>query len=168
MYREKADVECDDLQARAQDLETADHWVDKTMATKKAKAKKISLLQHPNPNKIARETSSEKSGPPHETTKKIQAEPLALLRALSARPQRSQRLKAFALTTAKALNRRVRNETPAENAEKNLLDLQGNPYGTQSPIKIFVSCGALALRFDAHTSFFPSGENIGKPSKPSL
>jgi hypothetical protein len=35
-------------------------------------------------------------------------------------------------------------------------------------MKIFVSCGALALRFDAHTNFFPSGENIGKPSKPSL
>ena len=43
-----------------------------------------------------------------------------------------------------------------------------NAYGTQSPIKIFVSCGALALRFDAHTNFFPSGENMGKPSNPSL
>ena len=41
-------------------------------------------------------------------------------------------------------------------------------YGTQSPIKMFVSCGAFAFRFEAHTSFFPSGENIGKPSNPSL
>jgi hypothetical protein len=41
-------------------------------------------------------------------------------------------------------------------------------YGAQSPMKMFVSCGALALRFDAHTSFLPSGENMGKPSKPSL
>jgi tetratricopeptide (TPR) repeat protein len=42
MYREKADVECDDLAAREQDLKTADDWVDKTMATKKAKANKPS------------------------------------------------------------------------------------------------------------------------------
>jgi tetratricopeptide (TPR) repeat protein len=40
MYREKADVECDDLATRAEDLKTADSWVDKTMATKKAKAEK--------------------------------------------------------------------------------------------------------------------------------
>jgi tetratricopeptide (TPR) repeat protein len=40
MYRERADVECDDLAARAADLKTADDWVDKTMATKKAKAEK--------------------------------------------------------------------------------------------------------------------------------
>jgi tetratricopeptide (TPR) repeat protein len=40
MYREKADVECDDLAQRAEDLKTADSWVDKTMATKKAKAEK--------------------------------------------------------------------------------------------------------------------------------
>src|SRR5437879_11621911 len=40
MFREKADVECDDLPGRAQDLKTADSWVDKTLATKKAKAEK--------------------------------------------------------------------------------------------------------------------------------
>ncbi|MFY9740658.1 MAG: hypothetical protein WA252_10250 [Candidatus Sulfotelmatobacter sp.] len=40
MYREKADVECDDLAQRQQDLKTADHWVDETLATKKAKAEK--------------------------------------------------------------------------------------------------------------------------------
>jgi tetratricopeptide (TPR) repeat protein len=40
MYREKADVECADMAARAEDLKTADMWVDKTMATKKAKAEK--------------------------------------------------------------------------------------------------------------------------------
>ncbi len=40
MYREKADVECDDPATRAADLKTADEWVDKTMATKKAKAEK--------------------------------------------------------------------------------------------------------------------------------
>ena len=38
MYRERADVECDDLPARARDLENADHWVDKTLEVKKAKA----------------------------------------------------------------------------------------------------------------------------------
>ncbi|HZU41603.1 MAG TPA: tetratricopeptide repeat protein [Terriglobales bacterium] len=40
LYREKADIECGDPAARAADLKTADEWVDKTMATKKAKAEK--------------------------------------------------------------------------------------------------------------------------------
>jgi len=40
MYRERADLQCDDAAARAADLKTADDWVDKTMATKKAKAEK--------------------------------------------------------------------------------------------------------------------------------
>jgi tetratricopeptide (TPR) repeat protein len=40
MYREKADLECDDPAQRAADLKTADEWVDKTMAVKKAKAEK--------------------------------------------------------------------------------------------------------------------------------
>jgi hypothetical protein len=40
MYRERADVECDDPSGRASDLKEADTWVDKTMATKKAKAEK--------------------------------------------------------------------------------------------------------------------------------
>src|SRR5438445_182943 len=34
----KADVECDDLSARAEDLKTADHWVDETLRVKKEKA----------------------------------------------------------------------------------------------------------------------------------
>ena len=49
MYREKADLECDDLAARAEDLKTADEWVDKTLATKKAKAEKASAATAPNP-----------------------------------------------------------------------------------------------------------------------
>jgi tetratricopeptide (TPR) repeat protein len=40
MYREKADVECDNLNARQEDLKTADHWVDETLITKKVKAEK--------------------------------------------------------------------------------------------------------------------------------
>jgi len=40
MYRERADVECEDPAVRAADLKTADDWVDKTTATKKAKAEK--------------------------------------------------------------------------------------------------------------------------------
>lgn len=40
MYREKADLECGDPDARKQDLATADDWVKKTMDTKKAKAEK--------------------------------------------------------------------------------------------------------------------------------
>jgi len=40
MYRERADIQCDDPAARSADLKTADEWVDKTMAIKKAKAEK--------------------------------------------------------------------------------------------------------------------------------
>jgi tetratricopeptide (TPR) repeat protein len=40
MYRERADVQCDDPAAGEDDLKTADNWVDKTMAVKKAKAEK--------------------------------------------------------------------------------------------------------------------------------
>jgi len=40
LYREKADRECDMPEQRAADLKTADDWVDKTMAAKKAKAEK--------------------------------------------------------------------------------------------------------------------------------
>ena len=42
LYRRKADdLECDDPAANAADLKTADEWVDKTMATKKANAAKV-------------------------------------------------------------------------------------------------------------------------------
>ena len=40
LYREKADRECDIPEQRAADVKTADEWVDKTMAAKKAKAEK--------------------------------------------------------------------------------------------------------------------------------
>jgi tetratricopeptide (TPR) repeat protein len=40
LYREKADTECGDPEARAADLKQADEWVEKTMAVKKAKAAK--------------------------------------------------------------------------------------------------------------------------------
>ena len=38
MYRERADVECEDPTARAADLKSADEWVDLTMAAKRLKA----------------------------------------------------------------------------------------------------------------------------------
>jgi len=38
MYRERADLECDDPAARRRDLRTADEWVDTTIATKKIKS----------------------------------------------------------------------------------------------------------------------------------
>jgi len=38
MYRERADVECDDLAARTEDLKTADSWVDKALQAKQARA----------------------------------------------------------------------------------------------------------------------------------
>ncbi len=41
LYREKADIECGNPEARAADLKLADDWVDKTMATKKQKAEKL-------------------------------------------------------------------------------------------------------------------------------
>ena len=40
MYRERADLECDNPDARKADLKAADDWVDKTIATKKVKAEK--------------------------------------------------------------------------------------------------------------------------------
>jgi len=45
MYRERADIECDDEAARAEDLKTADSWVDKAMEAKKAKALKAEKAQ---------------------------------------------------------------------------------------------------------------------------
>jgi Tetratricopeptide repeat len=45
MYRERADIECDDLAAREADLKTADSWVDKAMEAKKAKAAKAAAAQ---------------------------------------------------------------------------------------------------------------------------
>ena len=40
MYRERADIQCDNPDAQQADLKTADEWVTKTMDTKKAKAEK--------------------------------------------------------------------------------------------------------------------------------
>jgi len=40
LYRERADYECDDPAAHAADIKAANDWVDKTLATKKAKAQK--------------------------------------------------------------------------------------------------------------------------------
>ncbi len=48
MYRERADLECDDPAARERDLETADDWVDKTIAVKKAKVEKGKSPTAPN------------------------------------------------------------------------------------------------------------------------
>jgi tetratricopeptide (TPR) repeat protein len=49
MYREKADLECDDPAARRHDLKTADDWVDKTLAIKKTKANNSSVSTAPSP-----------------------------------------------------------------------------------------------------------------------
>lgn len=40
MYRERADMDCDDPVAHARDLKTADKWVDLTLSVKKAKAER--------------------------------------------------------------------------------------------------------------------------------
>ena len=52
MYRERADLECADISAQNRDLKTADEWVDKTLATKRAKAEKANrppAATEPNP-----------------------------------------------------------------------------------------------------------------------
>jgi len=52
MYREKADLECDDLGLQQEDLKTADHWVDVTLRAKKQKAERSKAPQEstaPNP-----------------------------------------------------------------------------------------------------------------------
>jgi tetratricopeptide (TPR) repeat protein len=49
VYREKADLECDDPAARRHDLKTADDWVDKTLAIKKTKANNSSVSTAPSP-----------------------------------------------------------------------------------------------------------------------
>ena len=45
MYRERADLECNDEAARAADLKTADQWVDKAMQAKQARAAKAAAAQ---------------------------------------------------------------------------------------------------------------------------
>ena len=46
LYRERAEYECDQPDARKADLKTADEWVDKAMAAKKAKAEKTTESPH--------------------------------------------------------------------------------------------------------------------------
>jgi tetratricopeptide (TPR) repeat protein len=45
IYRERADVECEDLTARQEDLKTADQWSDKVMQVRKVKAEKAAQGQ---------------------------------------------------------------------------------------------------------------------------
>lgn len=45
MYRERADIECEDEAARAADLKAADQWVDKAMQAKQARAAKAAAAQ---------------------------------------------------------------------------------------------------------------------------
>ncbi len=46
LYRERAEYECDQPEARKADLKTADEWVDKAMAAKKAKTEKTPENPH--------------------------------------------------------------------------------------------------------------------------
>lgn len=46
LYRERAEYECDQPDARKADLKTADEWVDKAMAAKQAKAEKTTASPH--------------------------------------------------------------------------------------------------------------------------
>ena len=46
LYRERAEYECDQPDARKADLKAADEWVDKAMAAKKAKAEKTTDAPH--------------------------------------------------------------------------------------------------------------------------
>jgi tetratricopeptide (TPR) repeat protein len=47
LYRERAEYECDDPEARKADLKAADDWTDKAIATKKAKAEKAAAEKAP-------------------------------------------------------------------------------------------------------------------------
>jgi len=49
LYREKADLECETPGLRAEDLKTADEWVDRTLAVKKAKANRHPAPTAPSP-----------------------------------------------------------------------------------------------------------------------
>ena len=49
MYRERADVQCDNPVAHRADLKTADNWVDKTMGAKKIKAEEAEKQTAPKP-----------------------------------------------------------------------------------------------------------------------
>jgi tetratricopeptide (TPR) repeat protein len=46
LYRERAEYECDQPDARKADLKAADEWVDKALAAKKAKAEKTTDAPH--------------------------------------------------------------------------------------------------------------------------
>jgi tetratricopeptide (TPR) repeat protein len=46
LYRERAEYECDQPDARKADLKAADEWVDKAMAAKKAKTEKAAEAAH--------------------------------------------------------------------------------------------------------------------------
>ncbi len=60
LYRERADYECDDASARAADIKTANDWVDKTLATKKAKAEKQRSGRHRDGREIGQKIDSQK------------------------------------------------------------------------------------------------------------
>jgi len=47
MYREKADLECDDPRPVRQTQKTATNWVDKTLAVKKVRAEKGTISTPP-------------------------------------------------------------------------------------------------------------------------
>jgi tetratricopeptide (TPR) repeat protein len=46
IYRERADIECDDLAKRQDDLKMADHWSDEVMRVRKIKAEKAAQSQN--------------------------------------------------------------------------------------------------------------------------
>lgn len=49
MFRERADLECEDPAGRRDDLKQAEHWVDRTLAVKKARAEKNLPSTAPSP-----------------------------------------------------------------------------------------------------------------------
>src|SRR5579863_7728520 len=82
---------------------------------------------------------------------KLQGQPKSQLHAMSTVPLSVHGLAAPAVMSTSS-NRIVRQP----------------PHQTQSAMKTLVMCGSEALRLDPKTSFRPSGENIGKPSKSGL
>jgi hypothetical protein len=64
MYRERADIQCGDAKAYAEDLKTADKWVDVTLAVKKLVAEKQSRKQ-PGSSLSTEKDSPQSDSPDH-------------------------------------------------------------------------------------------------------
>jgi hypothetical protein len=69
LYRERADIQCDDPAARAGDLKTADEWAAKAMQVRQAKAEKAAKLKATKLRQaqaVKKDENSEPANPPQQ------------------------------------------------------------------------------------------------------